>query len=140
MSSASIALKLAQAFRVQDATKWILVVLAGLLCATARAQMEYQITFDITPSDRAVEIVPRVMAAQAATIRYELVARKSGGADVAVSRQAGTAKLDGRSSQPLSRLKLSVRPEERYTITLKIFEGSAMVAEKTFTYPAQEET
>ncbi len=121
-------------------TKWLVIPLLVLFCLPLRAQMDYEISFDVTLSGTTLTVVPMVSAPTATIVRYKLTSQKSGQSGRSVTRQSGTAKLDGVRPTPLSRLSLSVGPMDRYTITLRLFQGAELVGEKTMTYPLEERT
>jgi hypothetical protein len=97
------------------------------------ARYALRITTEID-GDR-LNVVPYVEASEAATLRYEMVSRKDGPAGSSASRQTGSIQVVCCAPKAASRLMLRVRPEDRYTITVRLFAGDRQVAEQTIRYP-----
>jgi hypothetical protein len=83
-------------------------------------------------------ILPRVSAGHNAKLRYELSSIKSdSNGNASTSRQSNSVKLTQGQSKTLSRLSLNINPGDRYLLTLKVYEGTQLVAEDVVTYPTQ---
>ena len=78
-------------------------------------------------------VAPMVTTDHAATLRYEVTARKLGTAGVTSTRQAGTVRVEPDRTVSLSTLRLSTASGDRYAITATLYDNGAKVAEETLT-------
>ena len=95
----------------------------------------YTLRITTVTQDERLIIVPYVEALEAATLGYEMVSRKEGPSGASTSRQTGNMQVACCTPTPASRLTLRLQPEDRYTITVKLFFGSRQVAEQTIHHP-----
>lgn len=83
--------------------------------------------------DSTLVIAPTVTTDHAATLRYEVTARKLGAAGVTSTRQAGTVRVAPDRAVSLSTLRLSTASGDRYSITATLYDNDTKVAEETLT-------
>ena len=95
----------------------------------------YRLWLDTSTSGRMLTVVPHIAAPAAATLRYEIVSTKHGKSGRSSTKQSGPVTVDKDGSQTFARLSVSVGPDDRYTIAVRVFEGSRVVAEQTLNYP-----
>ena len=88
---------------------------------------------DAEMEDSLLVVAPVVTTDHAATLRYEVTARKLGSAGVTSTRQAGTVRVAPDHAVSLSTLRLSTASGDRYSITATLYDNGAKVAEKTLT-------
>lgn len=95
----------------------------------------YRLWLDTSISGSMLTVVPHIAAPAAATLHYEIVSTKQGKSGRSSTRQSGPVAVDNEGSQTFARLSLSVGPDDRYTIAVRVFDGSRVVAEQTLNYP-----
>jgi hypothetical protein len=68
-------------------------------------------------------------------LRYEVDVRRAAGAGKANISQSGTVRLDNDGRGALSSNAVTLGPGERYDMTVRVFDGSRLVAEQTASRP-----
>ncbi len=87
------------------------------------------------PQPGKVSVTALARGGPLASARYELKSEKAAGGSRSTTRQSGSLKLACCEPVTLSHLSLGIRPGERYTITLRLFDGEALLVEKILLYP-----
>lgn len=95
----------------------------------------YQLTLDARVENRKLTMAPHIRAPAGSALRYEMVAAKSGASGNTSTRQGGQVRVDDSQTAALSKVSLSLDPDSRCTVSIKVFEGATLVAEGAFTYP-----
>jgi hypothetical protein len=95
----------------------------------------YSLRIETAENGNMLTVVPYVESSAAATLRYRLVSDKHGRAGTSTTSQEGTVTVDCCARQPISTLSLSVEPSDQYVISVTLFEGKKIVAQKTLRYP-----
>ena len=112
--------------------------LIGLLMTTASATAAtdgYQLRIDSAVGDGMLRVVPHIAAPAGARLRYEVISTKEGGSGRSNTNQSGTVNVGPDGSAKLSSLSVGVTPQDRYVITVKVFDGPKLVAEEVLRYP-----
>lgn len=112
-----------------------LIALAVLFASAAMAEGTYGLRIDSSVHDGKLTIVPYAAAPAGSRLRYEMVSGKEGGAGKSSTRQSGTVQVGESGSARLAILSLGVNPQDRYTVTVKLFDGRTLVAEDKLEYP-----
>ena len=99
------------------------------------AQGPVEAWLETTPAADQIAITAFARGGPLASARYELTSEKAAGSSRSTTRQAGSLKLACCEPVTLSHLSLGIQPGERYTITLKLFDGEALLVEKILLYP-----
>ena len=71
------------------------------------------------------------------TLRYEINIRREGKGASSATSQAGTVRLDGAGKGQFAYNSLSVNPGDRYSITVKVYDGDRLVASEQAVEPKQ---
>ena len=111
-----------------------LLVMAGT--ATRAADLEAWI--DTDAKDGILQAVPKIRVANPVTIRFELSAKKTGGAGTSSTRQAGTRAVACCDPVSLSTLRLSAGPADTYTLSLIVYVGNDVAAQVEVRYPEEK--
>ena len=113
--------------------------LFSLLLAAAGSAMAsepgYTLRIDSSVDGRQLSVVPRIAAPAGARLRYEMVSSKQGSAGKSSTSQSGGVNVGAGGSATLSTLKLGVNPQDKYVITVRVFDGAKVVAEEVLQYP-----
>ncbi len=95
----------------------------------------YKLRIESSLEDHQLTLVPHVAGPPGARLRYEMTSTKEGSAGKSSTSQSGTVGIGESGGAALSRLSVSVAPQDRYTITVKVFDGARLVAEETLRHP-----
>ena len=95
----------------------------------------YRLWLDTSVSGGKLIVVPHIAAPAPAALYYEIVSAKDGQSGRSSTRQSGPVDVGAQGSQTFARLSLSVGPQDRYTISVRVFEGARLVAEQSLNYP-----
>jgi hypothetical protein len=95
----------------------------------------YRLWLDTSTSGKMLTVVPHIAAPSAATLRYEIVSTKRGKSGRSSTSQSGRIAVDKEGTGTFAKLSLGVGPDDRYTIAVRVFDGTTMVAEQTLEYP-----
>lgn len=114
---------------------WMDLALIAALAAPGVNAAELQAWIDTEIRDRTLQVSPKVKSQVTEVVRYELNSVKSGAAGRSETRQNGTRSIACCEPASLATLRLSVTPEDVYTITLRVFVGSDLVAKDEIVYP-----
>lgn len=103
--------------------------------ASVAGESAYRLQLDSSLHDGKLTLTPYVEAPAGARLRYELKSDREGAAGRSSTSQGGGVAVGESGSAKLSTLSFSVAPQDRYTVTVRVFEGSRLVAEKSLTVP-----
>jgi len=78
---------------------------------------------------------PRIEAGHDAMLDYELISTKAGKAGHSNSTQAGSVRVTQGETRSLTRLRLSVAGDDKYVLSLRVYEGGALIGEDSVSYP-----
>ena len=114
-------------------------LLSFLLVATSAAAMAsepgYRLRIESSTQDGQLTVVPQLAAPAGARLRYEIVSSRRGGAGTSNSSQSGSVSVGPEGSVKLSTLSVSTGPQDRYVVTVKVFDGAKLVAEEVLRHP-----
>ena len=80
-------------------------------------------------------VAPQITAPAGAELRYEVISSKQGSSGKSNSSQSGNVTAGPDGSAKLSTLSVNVGPQDKYVLTVKVFEGGKLVAEEVLRYP-----
>jgi hypothetical protein len=112
--------------------------LALLFLAATAAMADapgYQLRVDSKLEGGTLTVAPLVSAPAGAELRYEVVSSKHGSNGKSSSSQSGNVTAGPDGSAKLSSLSVSVGPQDKYVLTVKVFDGAKLVAEEVLRYP-----
>jgi hypothetical protein len=90
---------------------------------------------EAAPADGKVVVQAFARGGPVPQLRYELNSDKTAGTGASTTRQAGMRNLACCEPVVLSKVSLGGNANDRYKVTLKVFAGSDLLAEKTLTWP-----
>jgi hypothetical protein len=109
-----------------------------LFCASAlAADPAYRADLGISMVSGTLRVEPTIMGPGGKTLRYEMNIRREGKGGTSATSQAGTVRLDGAGKGEFAYNSLSISPGDRYTITLKVYDGDRLVASEQAVEPKQ---
>jgi hypothetical protein len=108
-----------------------------LLAASATLANEpgYQLLVNSRVEGGTLTVAPRVTAPAGAQLRYEVISSKQGSNGKSNSSQSGNVTAGPDGSAELSSLSVSVGPQDKYVLTVKVFHGARLVAEEVLRHP-----
>lgn len=112
-----------------------LVLPALISVAQARASSDHRVWIETSTVDGRLIVQPQIEAGRDASADYELISVRVGRAGRSESRQAGSVRLKAGETRVLSNLTLSVSDDDKYILTLRIFENGQVVGQDSITYP-----
>lgn len=121
-------------------TVLICLLVCGALpgVGTAAGGEAWKAWFDARQSGTLLAVTAYCRGEKEGKIRYRMEASKKGPSGTSKSVQSGAAVAVPGEPTELSRLSLGIRPGDRYTIRLKLFEDGTRVAEEILTYPPDQ--
>jgi hypothetical protein len=99
----------------------------------------YRLRIDSNVEASQLIVVPVIAAPAGSRLRYEMVSSKQGPGGNSNTRQSGGVQIGADSSAKLSTLRVGVGADDRYVITVRVFDGVNLVAEQLLRHPPQEE-
>jgi hypothetical protein len=111
-----------------------LILFLFLSCASAFAA-DYRIDPGASVAGGTLKVEPTVQGPAGAAVRYEIRTTREGRGGASSSSQSGSARLGEDGAAKLATTAVSVSPEDRYAIHVKLLEGGRVVAERTVRYP-----
>lgn len=122
--------------RLRRAPGWIGICLISVWIPQAGSELEPIVLRVATElAGGQLSVVPYVEAAASANLRYEVISRKEGPSGTSITRQAGNLQVSCCAPVAASKLTLSTGPEDRYTVTVKLFADGKVVVEQTIRHP-----
>ena len=110
-------------------------LLALLAMTTSAMADDFRLTINAYSQGSLLRVNPQIVGPAGRALSYELVASKTGRSGRTSSRQSGKVAVGASGAASLSTLSLSVEPEDRYDVTVKVFEGGKLVASESLHYP-----
>jgi hypothetical protein len=95
----------------------------------------YRLRIDSSVQGSTLSVVPYIEAPAGASLRYEMASSRQGAAGRSNTSQSGRIAVGENGSAKLSALSFSVGPQDRYVVTVKVFDGAKVVAEQVLQYP-----
>lgn len=106
--------------------------------ALAMDKPDYRLTLDARVKDHQLTMAPRIHAPAGIALSYEVIVSRTGASGITSTRQSGPIRVNDHNTATLSKLSLSIRPQDRCTILVKVFDGSNVVAERSYSYPEKQ--
>ena len=90
---------------------------------------------ETTMVDGRLHVQAYIKPPNTARLQYELVSLKSGKSGNSKTKQAGKIDAEAGEIYPLTKLRLGIVNDDKYTLTLNVYEKGELVAKDTVTYP-----
>lgn len=108
------------------------------MCGCALAQdAAYRLDLGLSMVAGTLRVEPVLAGPGGKTLRYEISIRREGKGASSTTSQAGTVRLDGAGKAQFAYNSLSVNPGDRYSITVKVYDGNRLVASEQAVEPKQ---
>jgi hypothetical protein len=95
--------------------------------------------FDIDPGasvrDGTLKVTPAVQGPAGAALRYEIRTTREGAAGRSSSSQSGNVRLGEDGAARLATTSISVSPQDRYLVEVRLLQRGRVVAEEEVRYP-----
>jgi hypothetical protein len=95
----------------------------------------YKLHIDSTVQASQLIVVPVIAAPAGSRLRYEMISGKQGHSGKSNTSQSGGVTVGADGSAKLSTLRLGVGADDRYLITVKVYDGAKLVAEQVLRHP-----
>jgi hypothetical protein len=112
-----------------------LIAFAALLAAAAVFAADYRLDPGASVSAGTLTVEPKVQGPAGAALRYEIQTVKEGASGRSSSSQSGNVRLGENGTAKLASTSVSVTPQDRYRIQVKLLERGRVVAEEEVHYP-----
>lgn len=76
-----------------------------------------------------------VKASKTTRLEYDLISAKSGRSGNSKTKQAGKVNAEAGETYPLTKLQLGLASEDKYTLTLNVYEKGELIAEDRVVFP-----
>ena len=106
-----------------------------LLSGVAAMASDYRLDTGATVEGSTLKVAPRVEGPAGAALRYEIRTVREGAAGRSKSSQSGNVTLGRDGTASLATTNVSVTPQDHYEVSVKLLQGSRVIAEKTVRYP-----
>ena len=115
--------------------RWTLVAFLLVAPGAMADEPAYRLRIDSTVEASKLIVLPVVAGPAGSRLRYEMVSSKQGHAGQSNTSQSGAVTVGADGSAKLSTLSLGVGADDRYLITVKVFDGGKLVAEQVLRHP-----
>jgi hypothetical protein len=105
--------------------------IAALLFSSSVFGAEYRIDPGASVKNGNLTVAPTVQGPAGSSLRYEIRTTKEAGSGKSSSSQSGSVRLGENGAAKLATTSISVGPQDRYRITVKLLERGRVVAEET---------
>jgi hypothetical protein len=109
--------------------------LAALLVSYNALAADYRLDPGAQVRDGTLQVAPTVHGPAGAALRYEIRTTKEGTSGKSNSSQSGSVRLGNDGAGKLATTSVSVTPQDRYRVHVKLLEGGRVVAEEEVLYP-----
>ena len=82
-----------------------------------------------------LKVEPVITAPAGKKLRYDVVTKRSGRSGNSNSSQGGNVTVGDNGKASLSQVSVSVAPQDRYEVSVEVYDGSRLVAAKTLRHP-----
>ena len=106
-----------------------------LLFAGTALAADYRLDPGARVEGGTLRVAPRVEGPAGAAVRYEIRTIREGAAGRSNSSQSGNVKLGSDGTAQLATTSVSVSPQDRYEIAIKVLDQDRVVAEESVRYP-----
>ena len=111
------------------------IFLAALLASSAALAADLRLDPGASVRDGTLNVAPTVQGPAGAALRYEIKTMRQGASGNSSSSQSGSVRLDAEGAGRLATSSISVGPQDRYRVQVKLLDGGRVVAEKEVRYP-----
>lgn len=111
------------------------IFIAALFVSYSALAADYRLDPGAQVRDGTLQVAPRVRGPAGAALRYEIRTTKEGAAGKSDTSQSGSVRLGDNGEATLATTSVSVTPQDRYRIQVKLLEGGRVVAEEEVVYP-----
>jgi hypothetical protein len=115
--------------------KLAFVLSAFLATAAIAADSPYKVDLGASVNAGNLKVEPTITGPAGKTVIYEMRVRREGEGKSSNSSQGGTVQLDERGHAKLASNSVNVSPDDRYLVTVRVLEGTRVVAEESREYP-----
>ena len=112
----------------------VLILAAALLCGSAVAA-DYQLDPGASVEGSTLRVEPRVKGPAGAALDYQIRTTREGANGTSNSSQSGSVRLGENGTARLASTAVSVTPQDRYRVSVKLLERGEVVAEEEVRYP-----
>jgi hypothetical protein len=98
-------------------------------------QPAYRLRVDSNVEASKLIVAPVIAAPAGSRLRYEMLSSKQGPAGNSNTSQSGGVLIGADGSAKLSTLRLGLGADDRYVITVRVFNGAQLVAEQLVRHP-----
>ena len=109
--------------------------LAALLVSYGALAADYRLDPGASVRDGTLQVSPTVQGPAGAALRYEVKTVREGAAGRSNSSQSGSVRIGQDGSAKLATTSVSVTPQDRYRISVRVLERDKVVAEEEVRYP-----
>jgi hypothetical protein len=113
----------------------ILFLFAGLLVTSVVLATDYRLDPGASVSGGTLKVEPTVQGPAGASLRYEIQTVREGSGGRSNSSQSGSVRLGQDGAAKLASTSVSVTPQDRYRVQVKLLERGRVVAEEEVRYP-----
>jgi hypothetical protein len=96
---------------------------------------DHRVWIEASLNDGLLMAQPRVEAGHDALLDYELISTKAGKAGRSNSSQAGSVRVTQGETRSLTHLRLSIAGDDKYILSLRVYENGRLVGEDSVTFP-----
>ena len=112
-----------------------LAPLFGLMVAGTALASDYRLDPGARVEGGTLKVAPRVEGPAGSALRYEIRTTREGAAGRSSSSQSGNVNLGSDGAAQLATTNVSVAPQDRYEVSIKVLEQDRVVAEESVRYP-----
>jgi hypothetical protein len=109
--------------------------LVALLASYSALAADYRLDPGASVNGGTLTVEPKVQGPAGAALRYEIRTIREGAGGKSDSSQSGNVRLGEDGAAKLATTSVSVTPQDRYRIQVKLLEGGRVVAEEELRYP-----
>jgi hypothetical protein len=109
--------------------------LAFLAVSAVAADSPYKLDLGASLHGGSLKVEPQVSGPAGKQLQYKMEVRREGQGKSSNSSQGGTVKLDESGHARLASNSVSVSPNDRYEVTVRLLDAGRVVAEKSQQYP-----
>jgi hypothetical protein len=110
-------------------------LLALVPAPVALSDSAYHLDLGARVEAGSLKVEPTVSGPPDKPLRYEMRVRREGAAGASNTSQSGTVKLDRDGHAQLASNAVSVGPNDRYVVTVRVLDSGRVVAEQSASYP-----
>lgn len=115
--------------------KELVAALAFVAFGAIAADSPYKLDLGASLHGGSLKVEPQVSGPAGKELQYKMEVRREGQGKSSNSSQGGTVKLDEDGHARLASNSVNVSSNDRYEVTVRLMDGSRVVAEKSQRYP-----